>query len=209
MIEPRIYTPGEKFANIFTHSIAIVMSIYWIFMLEANSKNAVQAISTGIYGSTLILMFISSVCYHSMTNEKHIRFFQKIDHSAIYMLIAGTYTPALMLTVKYPLNIVMLLIIWGLAITGIIIYCTTVKSKYLSTLLYLLMGWISIFFVYSVWTTSHSSVWLLLVGGVFYSLGCIFYLIKSLYTHFIWHVFVIAGAAMHYFAIMELLKAVN
>ena len=210
MTESRRYTRGEIFANVFTHLVAALMAIYAIVMLVANSKNVVQALSVIIYGGTLFLLFLSSVCYHSMKNETAIKIFQKIDHSAIYMLIAGTYTPVLILTMKFPLDLILFVMIWGLAIVGIIVYCTTPKSKYLSTGLYLIMGWIAVFFFYNVWTASHLSVWLMLIGGIFYSIGCVFYLMKSVrYMHFVWHLFVIAGAVVHYFAIMELLRAVN
>lgn len=209
MSQIKKYTPGETFANVFTHLIAALMSIYAIIMLEANSKTTLQSASTAVFGGTLFLLFMSSVFYHSMKNETAVRFFQKIDHSAIYMLIAGTYTPALMLSVKFPLNLILVFVIWGLAIAGIVVYCTTVKSKRLSTGLYLIMGWLSLFFVYNVWLASHLTVWLMLGGGLFYSLGCAFYLMKSRYMHFVWHLFVIGGAVMHYFAIFELLKAIN
>lgn len=210
IIESRKYTAGEKFANVFTHSLGALLAVYGIVRLAANSKNTIQAVSAEIFGGTLLLLFLSSVCYHAMTNGTAIKIFQKIDHSAIYLLIAGTYTPALMMTVKSPLSILLIAVIWCLAITGVVFYCTTPKSKYLSTGLYLLMGWIGVFFAYNVWMESHLTVWLMLAGGIFYSLGCAFYLKKSVrYTHFIWHLFVIAGAVMHYFAIMELLKAVN
>lgn len=209
MTQSRRYTTGEKFANVFTHLLAAMVTLYGTVLLAENSINTVQAISTAIFGVTLFFMFLSSVFYHAVSSEEAIRFFQKIDHSAIYMLIAGTYTPVFILTIRFPLDIVLIAVIWGLAIAGIIFYCTTLKSKKLSTGLYLLMGWISIFFVYVVWLASPLTVWLFLIGGVFYSIGCVFYLMKVRYSHFIWHLFVIAGAATHYFAILELLKAVN
>jgi len=114
-----------------------------------------------------------------------------------------------MLTVKLPLSIVLVAIIWCFAIMGIAFSCIKIKSKALSTGLYLFMGWLSVLFIYNVWITSHLSLWLMLGGGLFYSLGCAFYLMKTRYMHSIWHLFVIAGAVIHYFAIMELLKAVN
>jgi len=209
MIKFKKYTLGEEIANAFTHLLAALISIYGIVILVENSKNLLQASSTAIFGATLFLLFQSSVFYHAMTNEKAKGIFQKIDHSAIYLLIAGTYTPALLLTVKFPLSIVLLSIIWCLAIVGIVFSCTTLKSKRLSTGIYLIMGWLAVFFFYNVWMASHLSVWLMLGGGLFYSLGCAFYLMKLRYMHSIWHLFVIAGAAMHYFAILELLKAVN
>lgn len=205
----RIYTTGERLAHVLTHLIGALVSIYGIMVLEANSKNTVQAISTAIFGGTLFLLFLSSSIYHSMTNEKAKTFFQKIDHSAIYVLIAGTYTPALLLIVKFPFNVILLTIIWILAIFGIVFCCVKLKSKSLSTALYLLMGWVSIFLIYNAWIVSPLAVWLMLGGGIFYSIGCIYYLKKTPYMHFVWHLFVMAGAAMQYFAIIELLKAVN
>jgi len=208
-MEQRKYTVREEFANAFTHLLAALMAVYGIVILVANSKNAVQTASTAIFGISLFLLFQSSFFYHAMTNEEVKRIFQKIDHSAIYMLIAGTYTPVLVLTVKFPFDIILVASVWALAIIGIVFSCITVKSKRLATALYLLMGWLSVFFIYNVWMASHLSVWLMLGGGLFYSLGCAFYLMKIRYMHSIWHLFVIAGAVTHFFAIMELLKAVN
>lgn len=210
MEEAKNYTPAEEFANAFTHAIGAMFAIYAIVMLAVNSKTPLQKAAAAIYGVTMFILFQSSTFYHAIRHEKAKRVFRKIDHSAIYILIAGTYSPALLLTLNFPLSIFLLVIIWILAIIGIVFCCTTPKTKYLSTALYLIMGWISVFFVYNVWTTSPLTVWLLLAGGIFYSVGCAFYLIKTIpYTHFIWHLFVMAGVVMHYFAIIELLKAIN
>lgn len=209
MTVSRKYTIGEEVANAFTHFLGALMSIYGIVVLVENSKTTIQAVSTAIFGATLFLLFLSSAFYHGTTKEKAKKVFQKLDHSAIYLLIAGTYTPALLFTLKFPISVVMLAAIWALAITGIVFYCIKPNSKKLSTLLYLLMGWLSVFFVYNVWLTCHITVWLMLAGGIFYSLGCAFYLMKIRYMHSIWHLFVLAGAILHYFAILELLKAVS
>lgn len=209
MFESKKYTTGEEFANTFTHSLGALMSIYGIVMLAVSSKNAVQATSTAIFGASLFILFQSSACYHAMTNETAKKVFQKIDHSAIYMLIAGTFTPVLLLTVKFPHSIAILAMVWYLAVTGIVFSCTTLKSKHLSTGLYLLMGWLSVFLIYNMWTASPLALWFFIGGGLLYSLGCVFYLLKMRYTHSIWHLFVIGGASMHYFAIMQLLKAVS
>lgn len=203
------YTRGEEFLNSFTHLIAALISIYGIIVLVANSKSVLQAASCAVFGVTLFLLFQSSVFYHASTNIKVKNIFQKIDHSAIYLLIAGTYTPALLMVLSFPLSVIMLAIIWLLTIVGIVFSGVNIKSKRLSTAIYLIMGWMSVFFVYNLWIASHLTVWLMLAGGLFYSLGSLFYLLKFKYTHFIWHLFVIAGAAAHYFAILELLKALN
>lgn len=209
MFEPEVFTPAEQRANSFSHLFGVFLSLYAIFVLATDSKTVTQIAATTIFGVSLFLMFLASVLYHSVTNINLVKFFQKIDHSAIYILIAGTYTPCLLFTLKFPLNVILLGIIWALAIMGIIFICTSLESKAISTGLYLLMGWISLMLVYNVWVLSPLAVWLLFAGGVFYSIGCIFYLSKFRYTHCIWHLFVLAGAAAHYFAILELLKIIN
>jgi len=207
--EPK-YTPIEEFLNAFTHSIGALFSIYAIVMLAVASHNAMEASSTAIFGATLFILFQSSALYHAMVNETAKKVFQKIDHSAIFMLIAGTYTPILLLVVPFPLSVALLAMTWYLAITGIIYSCLTLKFKYLSTGLYLVMGWLSLFLFYAIWNNaSHLAVWLLLLGGLFYSVGCIFYLWKKKYMHSIWHLFVIAGAVAHYLSIMEILKTIG
>lgn len=203
------YTNREEITHTITHLLAALMSIYGIIILAESSKTLTQTIATTIFGGTLFLLFTSSACYHATTNEALKKIFQKIDHSAIYMLIAGTYTPALILIVKPPLSFALIALVWIIAIAGIVLSCVTLKSKRISTILYLIMGWLSVFFMYNMWITSHLAVWLMLGGGIFYSLGCYFYLMKSRYMHFVWHLFVIAGAVMHFFAILELLKTIN
>ena len=204
------YTPAEEFANAFTHSIGALLSIFAIVMLAFYSHNTMETASTAIFGATLFLLFQSSTLYHAMVNKTAKKVFQKIDHSAIFMLIAGTYTPILLLVVPYPLSVALLAVTWYLAITGIIYSCMTLKFKYLSTGLYLVMGWLSLFLVYHLWNNaSHLAVWLLLLGGILYSSGCIFYLSKKRFMHSVWHMFVIAGAMAHYFSIIEILKVIG
>ena len=204
------YTPVEEFLNAFTHSIGAMFSIYAIVMLAVASHNPIEASSTAIFGATLFILFQSSALYHAMVNETAKKVFQKIDHSAIFMLIAGTYTPILLLVVPFPQSVALLAITWYLAITGIIYSCLTLKFKYLSTGLYLVMGWLSLFLFWAIWNNaSHLAVWLLLLGGIFYSSGCIFYLWKKKYMHSVWHIFVIAGAVAHYLSVMEILKSVG
>lgn len=210
MEEEAKYTPQEEFANAFTHSIGALLSIYAIVMLAVSSHNNVEVASTAIFGATLFILFQSSALYHAMVNKTAKKVFQKIDHCAIFMLIAGTYTPILLLVVPFPLSVALLAMTWYLAITGIIYSCLTLKFKYLSTGLYLVMGWLSLFLFYSIWNNaSHYAVWLLLAGGLMYSVGCIFYLMKAKFMHSVWHLFVMAGAMIHYLSIMEILKSVG
>lgn len=210
MSVPYKYTPKEEFMNAFSHSLGAMFAIYAIVMLAVSSHNPMEAASTAIFGATLFILFQSSALYHAMVNETAKKVFQKIDHSAIFMLIAGTYTPILLLTVKFPLSVALLAMTWYLAITGIVYSCLTLKFKYLSTGLYLVMGWLSVFLVYSIWqNASHLAVYYLAAGGLLYSSGCIFYLLKKKYMHCLWHIFVICGAIFHYLCIMEILKNIN
>lgn len=204
--EPQ-YTPQEEFANALTHAIGALLSIYGIVMLSVYSNTPVETASTAIYGAMMFILFQASTCYHSMTNETAKKVFRKIDHSAIYLLIAGTYTPMLLLTVDFPHSVALLAMIWYLAFTGIIFSCMTLKYKSLSTGLYALMGWLSVFLVWNIWKIGGvEAIWYLIGGGLFYTVGCIFYMRKKPFMHSIWHIFVLLGAIMHYFAILSLLK---
>lgn len=207
MKEEPIYSPQEEFANALTHAIGALLSIYGIVMLSVYSNTPVETASTAIYGAMMFILFQASTCYHSMTNETAKKVFRKIDHSAIYLLIAGTYTPMLLLTVEFPHSVALLAMIWYLAFTGIIFSCLTLKYKSLSTGLYALMGWLSVFLVWNIWKIGGvEAIWYLIGGGLFYTVGCIFYMRKKPFMHSIWHVFVLLGAIMHYFAVLSLLK---
>lgn len=207
MEETKNYTQAEEFANAFTHSIGAMFAIYAIVMLAVNSKTPLQAATTAIYGAMMFILFQSSTCYHAITNEKAKKVFRKIDHSAIYLMIAGTYTPILMIVMNFPTSVALMAMTWYLAITGIVFSCITLKFKYLSTGLYLLMGWLSVFYAYNLWIKCpHIVIWLLFGGGLCFTLGSIFYLSKKKFMHTIWHLCVLMGAVMHYFCILELLK---
>ncbi len=201
------YSPLEEFSNAFSHAIGTLLSIYGLVLLIVASKTPTQTASTAIYGATMFLLFQSSTCYHAMVNETAKKVFRKIDHSAIFLLIAGTYTPILLLVVPFPHSVALLAMTWYLSIMGIVFSCITLKFKYLNTGLYLVMGWLSLFLMFKMWAYNPISVYYLLAGGVVYSLGCIFYLLKKVpFMHSIWHLFVLGGAICHYFAVMALLK---
>lgn len=200
-----IQSPKEEFLNSFSHAIGALFAIYAIVMLSVVSTTATEKATTAIYGSMLFILFQASTCYHAMTNNTAKKVFRKIDHSAIYLLIAGTYTPMLMLAVDFPISVALMAMVWYLAITGIVFSCLTLKFKYLSTGLYLLMGWLSLFMIYPLWQKAPASVVFLLSGGCLFTLGSYFYSKEKKYMHFIWHLFVLGGAVLHYFAVMSLL----
>ncbi len=201
------YSPLEEFANAFSHAIGTLLSIYGLVILVVTSNTPTETASTAIYGATMFLLFQSSTCYHAMVNETAKKVFRKIDHSAIFLLIAGTYTPILLLVVPFPHSVALLAMTWYLAVMGIVFSCITLKFKYLNTALYLVMGWLSLFLMFRMWAYNPVSVYYLLAGGVAFSFGCIFYLLKKItFMHSIWHLFVLVGAILHYFAVLALLK---
>ena len=204
--EEKIYTPQEEFLNAFSHAIGAIFAIYALIMLVTTSKTPLQTGTTAIYGASLFLLFEASTCYHAITGETAKKVFRKIDHSAIYLLIAGTYTPMLMLVLEIPYSIIFLVMIWYLALTGVVFSCLTLKFKRLSTGLYVLMGWLSVFLLYILWSKGlKTTMFYLVSGGVVYTAGSYFYLSKRKYFHGIWHFFVLFGAILHYFAIVSLL----
>lgn len=201
---------NEELYNSATHFFGALLSIYGALVLWNISQTDITKKATAVFGASLFILFMCSAVYHAIVKEDLKKIFQKIDHSAIYILIAGTYTPILLSVLPYPLSVIMLGVAWIVALIGIVYSCLTVKFKYLSTGLYLLMGWMALFLFYSIWhNASHLAMWYLFIGGIFYTLGCVFYLSKKEYMHAIWHLFVIGGAMSHYFCIYEIVKAIN
>ncbi|PMB84148.1 hemolysin III [Dolosicoccus paucivorans] len=193
--------------NATTHGIAAALSVVgMIFLiLKAIKDNNTLAITAfSIYGVSLFILFLNSTLYHSFSFTQYKNFFQKLDHSSIYLLIAGTYTPYLMLAIGGRLGWTFLTLIWTLAIAGIIFEAVNLdKYPRLSTFFYLLLGWLALFIIYPLYQSVplYGIVWLAL-GGIMYSVGTIFYRMKSIkWMHIIWHLFVIAGAAFMFVSI--------
>ena len=202
-----VQTPVEEFLNSFSHAVGAMFAIYAIVELSVRAQSPIQVSTAVIYGAMLFISFQASTCYHAITNETAKKVFRRIDHSAIYLLIAGTYTPILMLVFDFPTNVALMAMIWYLAITGIVFSCMSLKFKHLSTGLYLLIGWLSLFIVYPLWLKSHAAVWFLAGGGVMFTIGSIFYMKEKKYMHFIWHIFVLMGTILHYASVVTLLKS--
>jgi len=161
--------------------------------------------SCAIFGGTLIFAYSSSTLYHAITNEKVKRIFRQFDHAAIYLLIAGTYTPIVLVLLDKTWGWTIFTIIWTTAIVGVILkFICPQRFKKLSVALYLIMGWFVVIAIKQLMLNMESGgLWLMLIGGVFYSVGVIFYVWKSLpYNHAIWHLFVLGGSISHYFMIL-------
>ena len=202
------YSDIEERANAITHGLGVVLGVVGLILLLIRAfdyqADMLTAASMAVYGSSIILLFLASTLYHSITTEKTKRLLKTLDHCAIYLLIAGSYTPFLLVGLRTPLAMGLMAVIWGIALVGIIMKIAFVyRFKRLSLFIYLAMGWLSLIVVYQLaMNIDIGGLVLLAVGGVIYSLGVIFYVAKRIpYNHAIWHLFVLAGCACHFFAI--------
>lgn len=203
----KLYTNGEEVFNSLTHGIGTMLSAAGttlLIILSLIYGNTLGLVSSIIYGITLILMFASSTLYHSLPNEKAKKIFRVFDHCSIFLLIAGTYTPFTLITLGKDNGIILFSVIWISAIIGIILNAVDLK-KYdkLSLVCYVLMGWAAIFAVRPlIRILSPIGILLLILGGIMYTGGIIFYKMKNKYMHSVWHLFVLAGAVLHFFTIL-------
>lgn len=197
------YSLPEEIANAVSHGLGTIAATVGVTLLMVKAIPVLAApelAGVAIYGASLILLFLCSTLYHSMTHVETKALFKRLDHCAIYLLIAGTYTPMLMLTLNTQAAQIMLWVIWGLALAGIVFKIYFIhRFKRMSLITYLLMGWLSMLLIQDLWQAMpREGFWLLLAGGLCFTLGAAFYAAKQVrYTHAIWHVFVAAGAACH------------
>lgn len=205
--EGATYTPGEELANALTHGIGLALSIAGLVVLvtlSAARGDMWGVTSTAIFGATLVLLYLTSTLYHSLRGEQLKRLLRKFDHAAIFLLIAGTYTPFLLVNLRGPWGWSLLGVIWALAVAGVVVkFWLAGRFKLGSTLLYLGMGWLIVIALRPMLrTVPEGALWLLLAGGLCYSAGTVFYLWKRLpYHHAVWHLFVLGGSACHFFAV--------
>lgn len=199
---------GEELGNALTHGIA---AVFYLFSLPVISVLAyikggvIQSLGISIYGICMFLMFLGSCIYHAMefgSSQKYVM--RKLDHSFIYLAIAGTYTPVLLTIVKGWLGVILLIVEWVMTILGIIL--TSVSKNYhkrLTLTLYLVMGWIAIFILPTlIANSSMIFLALIILGGIFYTIGVYFYNQKWPYAHFIWHIFIMLASIAHFIAVV-------
>jgi hemolysin III len=205
------YTLGEEIANAVTHGLGTLLSmtgLIILLILAVATGSVWHVVSYAIFGSTLVSLYLASTLYHGIPAPAAKRIFKIIDHSAIYLLIAGTYTPFLLTNLRGAWGWSLLGVIWGLAFTGIALKCTRFfRSDKASVIVYVGMGWLIVIAMREF--TLHvqpTSILLLVVGGLSYTLGVLFYLWQKLpYHHAIWHLFVMGGSVSHYFSVYSLL----
>ncbi|MFA9398502.1 MAG: hemolysin III family protein [Clostridiaceae bacterium] len=212
MEQIKYYKKSEEIMNAITHGIGMGLSIAALVLLIVFSSlhgNAWHIVSFTIFGVSLIIMYSASTFYHSLTNQKAKRVFQIFDHSSIYILIAGTYTPFVLTVLRPYYGWVMFGIVWGGLILGICFQTLWLnKNKYLETSIYIIMGWLIVVDIKPLIDLMPlNGVLFLILGGVAYSIGAIFYLVKKIpYNHAIWHLFVVAGSICHFFSVLYILK---
>ncbi|WP_260261639.1 PAQR family membrane homeostasis protein TrhA [Vibrio intestinalis] len=202
------YSVKEEIANTVTHGLGMVLGIIGLVLLLIkaldHNADALTITSMSIYGGSMIVLFLASTLYHAIPYKRAKRALKTFDHCAIYLLIAGSYTPFLLVSLRTPLAIGLMIVIWSIALIGIIMKLAFVyRFKKLSLVTYLLMGWLSLVVIYQLALNLEvGGLTLLAVGGLVYSLGVIFYVAKRIpYNHAIWHGFVLAGCACHFLAI--------
>ena len=213
MSNTHIFSKREEIANAIIHGIGAMLSIaaLVILVVSAVSKGtAWHVVSFSIFGATMFILYTSSTLVHAFPAGKAKDFFEILDHSSIYFFIAGSYTPILFLVVQGALGWTLFGIVWGLAIAGTVFKAYFVKRfLHTSTILYVAMGWLLIF----AWkplleNMTTQGLVLLAVGGLLYTFGAIFYVWRGFtYHHAVWHVFVLAGSILHFFAVLTLLPS--
>ena len=197
----------EEIANAITHGLGTLLSIAGlvILILRTLGSGPLAMVSVVIFGASMIILYLCSTLLHSLPFKKTKRLFTILDHSAIYILIAGTYTPFLLISLQGALGWTLFGVVWAIAVSGIVFKSIFAdRFNVVSTIGYLIMGWIILFAIGPIF---HSlALWgfvLLVTGGILYSTGTIFYLWEKLpFNHAIWHMFVMAGSACMFFCIL-------
>ncbi len=202
------YTLGEEIFNSVSHGVGALLAIAGtvvLIVMTALYSDPWGVVSSAVYGGALIILYTMSTLYHAITNEKAKQVMRVMDHVTIFLLIAGTYTPITLVTLRGTLGWVLFGFIWGAAALGIVLNAIDLERfRKISVVCYIIMGWAIIAAIVPLINSLPTiSLVFLLIGGVLYSVGVIFYAIKKIkYFHSIWHLFTIGGSVFHYFAIL-------
>ena len=200
------YSPREEWANRLSHGLGLLLGGLGLVLLlhKGWDQGPRVLLSYGVYGASLVLLYLASTLYHSVSSVAARRWSKLFDHCAIYLLIAGTYTPFLLVALDTPLAQGLMVVIWGLALAGVVFKLIFInRFKKMSLFTYLMLGWLSLVVIYQLYLHLDGTGLLLLgLGGLIYSLGVIFYVAKRIpYNHAIWHLFVLGGSLCHFMAI--------
>jgi hemolysin III len=204
---PSVYSVTEEIAHSVTHGLGVILSIAGLAALVsvAMRSGLRSVVACSIFGTTLILLYVASTLYHSIPIPRAKKVLRVLDHSAIYLLIAGTYTPFTLLNLRGAWSWGLLAAVWGLALGGIILEVTSLRRlRWLSIGLYLAMGWLVLIALKPLGeSVARGGILLLFLGGVMYTAGVVFYVWRRLpYHHAVWHLFVLLGSVLHFFAVL-------
>ena len=199
-------TIGEEIANSVTHGIGAALSVAGLVVLvvmAAIRGTAWHIVSCAVFGVSLILLYLASTLYHALTARRAKHVFRILDHASIYLLIAGTYTPFTLVTLRGAWGWSLFGVVWALAVAGIVFQSLAIgRRPILSTVIYILMGWVVLI---AFRPLLHALPWAgflwLLAGGVAYTAGVVFFALRSKFAHAVWHFFVLAGSTCHFFAV--------
>ena len=198
---------GEEIANCVSHGVGLVAALAAtpFLVLAARPGGATAIVGASVFAGTVIVLYLASTLYHALPKNKAKHVFRVIDHSAIFLLIAGTYTPFTLGVLRGAWGWVLFGIVWGLAVIGVTLKSVGgIRYPRLSTMLYVGMGWLALIAIRPLWLHVPLAGWLwLIAGGLAYTAGIAFYAAERLrYGHFVWHVFVLMGTACHFFAVL-------
>ena len=218
LTQPRItrpFTIGEEIFHSITHGIGSGLSIAGLTLLLVLAilfGDVYQIVSLSIFGASLVLLYLSSTLYHGFQQPRVKHIFKIFDHASIYLLIAGTYTPFLLIGLGGSTGWTFLFIVWGIALFGVIFKVLFIERfQVLSVVTYLLMGWLCVFiFREMVASIPLGAIIWLAIGGLFYTVGVIFYALQKIpYMHAVWHFFVLGGSLCHFIAVLLYLAPVQ
>ncbi|MFN2123672.1 MAG: PAQR family membrane homeostasis protein TrhA [Candidatus Promineifilaceae bacterium] len=205
------YTLREEIANSVTHGIGAALSAAGLVVLVILAYlygDVWQVVGFTVFGASLLILYLASTLYHAIQHRPAKRILRKFDHAAVYLLIAGTYTPFLLISLRGTIGVPLLIFIWAAAFVGVLwkLFFTG-RYEVIATIIYILMGWMSIFAYRQMVTyIPPLGVALLIAGGIVYTLGVLFYALEKIpYNHAVWHLFVLGGSACHFAAVVTLL----
>ncbi len=202
------YSPAEETANSLIHGLGIVLSLVGMAVLVAAAARvggSREIASCAIYGVTLVALYTTSTLYHSVTRPESKRLLRTLDHIAIFLLIAGTYTPFVLIALRGTWGWSLFAVTWSLAALGVIVELSALRRfRGVMVTLYIAIGWVGLIAVKPLMAAlPPAGLWLLFGGGVSYTFGVLFYVWRSLrYHHAVWHVFVLGGSVLQYFAVL-------
>ena len=209
MVQARTQSRGEEIANSVSHGVGLLAALAAtpVLVLSAvRHGGAARIAGAGVFAAAMVLLYLTSTLYHALPRNRAKRVFQVLDHAAIFLMIAGTYTPITLGVLRGTWGWTLFGLVWSLAIAGVALTAGGgVRYPKLTTSLYLAMGWLILIAVKPLWLRmpSEGLLWLL-AGGIAYTVGVVFYAAKRVrYSHFIWHLFVITGTSCHYIAVLR------